>query len=220
MSQDMLGSLVRVLVTVPEDRLGLVRDFAHKLAGSDGDTWVKQGKSFLRKELCWTPSILELVGAVRVPATTGKFVAKEKFVCDTGHKAKVKISYLDDNFTAWFLSGDGKTENPISGQTLRYHKLRKPSVNGPIINELGGDAKTETTLSEMFFLMEEQKNGESGSLLNNGYTNIFYIRDQKGVPRAVRVYWYDVGWHIRAHSALDPDGWDDGDQVFSRNLIQ
>ena len=96
-----------------------------------------------------TPSILELVSTIVVNATTGKFVAKEKFVRYTGRKAKVKISYLGDNFTEWFLSGSGKTEDPISEQTLRYHKLRKSSVDGPIITELGGEAKAETTLSEM-----------------------------------------------------------------------
>jgi hypothetical protein len=78
MSKDILGSLVRVLVTVPEDRLGLMQDFANKLAGPDGDTWFRQGKSFFRKEPCWTndqvvqvaepepiPSILELEPAKR-----------------------------------------------------------------------------------------------------------------------------------------------------------
>lgn len=54
MSNDILGSLVRALVTVPEDRLGPVKDFARKLAGSDGEEWVKNGKLFLRKEPCWT----------------------------------------------------------------------------------------------------------------------------------------------------------------------
>lgn len=167
-----------------------------------------------------TPSILELVSTIVVNATTGKFVAKEKFVRDTGCKAKVKISYLGDNFTEWFLfSGSGKTEDPTSEQTLRYHKLRKSSVDGPIITEIGGEEKSETTLTEMFFLMEKQGNGEAGVLLNNGYVNIFYIRDQKGVLRAVYVYWSDGGWDVRANSVEYPYGWNDGDQVFSRNSV-
>ena len=111
-----------------------------------------------------TPSLLELVSTVAVSATSGQFVAKEKFVLDTYHKAKVKISYLGDNFTTWFMSGKGKTEDPISETTLRYHKLRLSSVDGPIITELGGEAKAETTLSEMFSLMEKQKKGEDGVL--------------------------------------------------------
>jgi hypothetical protein len=58
MSKDILGSLLRVLVTVPEDRLGLVQDFARKLAGSDGKTWKAQGKLFLRKELIPEPEFV------------------------------------------------------------------------------------------------------------------------------------------------------------------
>ncbi len=52
---DILGSLVRVLVTVPEDRLGIVKDFSLKLAGAEGGEWEEQGKLFLRKELPETP---------------------------------------------------------------------------------------------------------------------------------------------------------------------
>ena len=164
-------------------------------------------------------SILELVSTVGVAATTSKLVAKEKFVVNTKRNAPVKISYLGDNFTAWFLNGDGKTEDPISEQTLRYHKLRKSSVDGPIIEELGGEAKAETTLSEMFSLMEKQKHGEDGVLLNNGYANIFYIRDNAGVLRAVDVDWFGVGWFVHAISVEFPYGWFDGGQVFSRNSV-
>lgn len=53
MSDDMLGSLVRVLTTIPEYRLGLLQDFARKLAGRDGEDWETNAKRFLRKEKCW-----------------------------------------------------------------------------------------------------------------------------------------------------------------------
>lgn len=200
------------------------------LGGPDGNQWEQQFKQFLRKEPCWTngqtaqltkpkttPSILELVSTIVVSATTTKLVAKEKFVRDTGRKAKVKISDLGSNFTAWFLSGDGKIEDPISEQTLRYHKLRRSSLDSPIIAELGGADKSETTLSEMFSLMEKQGKGEDGVLLTNGYANIFYIKDSTGVLRAVILRWSYDGWDVCAYSVEDPVGWYDGCQVFSRN---
>ena len=59
------------------------------------------------------------------------------------------------------------------------------SVDGPILAELGGEAKAETTLTEVYSLMEAQKNGENGPLLTNGYANIFYVRDVNGALRAV-----------------------------------
>lgn len=220
----MLSKALREFTTGPLNQLIV------NLGGQDGDQWEQQLKQFLRKEPCWTngqapqvvqpkptPSILELVSTIVVSATTAKLVAKEKFVINTKRNAPVKISYLGDNFKAWFLNGDGKTEDPISEQTLRYHKLRQSSVDGPIIAELGGEAKAETTLSEMFSLMEKQKHGEDGVLLNNGWANIFYVKDIAGVLRAVNVCWSDGGWIVFADSVEDPGRWDDGRQVFSRN---
>lgn len=222
----MLSKALREFTTGPLNQLIV------NLGGQDGDQWEQQLKQFLRKEPCWTngqapqvvqpkptPSILELVSTIVVSATTAKLVAKEKFVINTKRNAPVKISYLGDNFKAWFLNGDGKTEDPISEQTLRYHKLRQSSVDGPIIAELGGEAKAETTLSEMFSLMEKQKHGEDGVLLNNGWANIFYVKDIAGVLRAVGVRWRGGGWGVSAHSVgrPRPGGWFGGGRVFSRN---
>jgi hypothetical protein len=52
MSEDMLGSTVRALLAVPQSRLGLIKDFAHKLSGeASGEDWAKKGALFLRGEL-------------------------------------------------------------------------------------------------------------------------------------------------------------------------
>lgn len=160
--------------------------------------------------------ILEFIGTTFIPATTCKFVAKKKFVLDIGSTAKVKISCLGDNFISWFLKGDGKIEDSISEQALRYAKLRKASVDGPIITELGGEAKAETTLSEIYALMTKQGSGEKGALLHKGWWNIFYVRDQNGVLRTVFVYWCDDGWRVGASSVENPGGWHGGRRVFSR----
>ena len=222
----MLSKALREFTTGPLNQLIV------NLGGQDGSQWEEEFKRFLRKEPCWSngevaqapapkprTDLLELVSTVVIPATTAKFVAKEKFVINTKRNAPVKISYLGDNFTAWFLNDDGKTEDPISEQTLRYHKLRKSSVDGPIIEELGGEDKALTTLSEMFSLMEKQKHGEDGVLLNNGWANLLYIKDSAGVLRSVSVYWGDDGWFVDACSVERPDAWYGGNQVFSRNSV-
>lgn len=161
-----------------------------------------------------THQILEFISTIVVQATTTKFVAKDKFVINTNADAPVKISGLWGNFTTWF--GE-KVEDLITKQTLRYAKLLKSSVDGPIIAALGGEAKAETTLTELYGLMKLQANGEEGALLNNGWANVFYIKDIAGVLRAVSVYWDDVGWLVSACSVEGPDVWHVGLQVFSRN---
>ena len=165
-------------------------------------------------------SRLKFVGTVLVPATTAKFVAKDKFVVNTERNAPVRISYLGDNFTAWFLNGDGKIEDPITEQTLHYYRLWQSSMDCPIITELGGAEKSETTLSEIFSLMEKQGKGKAGALLSNGDDNLFCVRGGTGVLSAVYVHWWwwGDGWSVDADSIVGGmHRWDDGDRVFSRN---
>lgn len=158
---------------------------------------------------------LELVGTVTIPAITTVFVAADRFVVNISHDAPMRISYLSRDFKEWFL---GKTEEPVQETTLGYHKLHRLSVDGPIIAELGGEAKAETTLSEMFSLMEkQQKRGEGGVLLDGGLANVFYIRDVSGSLRGVRVRWRYHGWSVRARSVGFPYRWDIARRVFSRH---
>lgn len=216
MPKDMIGSITRALVGVPLHRQGVLLGVVQRLSNtsSDGDGWCSCFDAVIKKGLPQKETILESVGTVVVPATTGRFVAAENFVVDTGRKAKVKISYLGDNFKEWF--GD-KVEDQIAKQELRYAKLRKSSVDNPIIVELGGETKVETTLSEIYSLMAKQRSGENGALLNNGWANIFYIKDHAGVLRAVYVRWGGGGWRVYAGSVAYPREWSVGYLVFSRN---
>ncbi|MFA5754593.1 MAG: hypothetical protein WC905_04600 [Patescibacteria group bacterium] len=155
-----------------------------------------------------------VVSTFAVSATTEKFVAKDKFKVDVSKKAKVKISYLGDNFKEWFL---GKEEDPFAGSTVSGRNLEKSSVDGSILVELGGKEAAKTTLMELYTAMAAQPNGESGDLLNNGWANIFYIEDINGTLRAVFVVWGVDGWYVSASSVENPREWDAGSRVFSRN---
>ena len=156
----------------------------------------------------------DIVSSAVIHARTEKFVAENELVLDTGKQAKVKISYLGDNFKNWFF---GKEEILFSNTLIHGRQLNKNSVDGPILAELGGQEKAKTTLAEIYAMMECQANGESGPLLNNGYVNIFYVPDVNGTLRAVDVYWDDNGWNVDAYSVEDPDEWLADRRVFSRN---
>lgn len=173
--------------------------------------------AFLRGEYELKPvagALLVMVGTVSVNATTEKFVASEKFMVNTEADTKVKILCLGSDFKSWFLS---KTEKPIQGGELRFQKLAKASVNGPIFSKLGGKEKAETTLTEMFSLMEKQGKGETGALLTNNDANIFCIRDVCGVRRTLGVRWRNDGWHVSADSLERRPRRLGGFLVFSRN---
>lgn len=157
--------------------------------------------------------LLEFISTVVIPATATKFVFKDKFVVNTKPNAPVKISYLG----AWILKGYFKIEDLGIDTTLRYYKLRNTSMDRLIIEELGGEAKAETTLSGVFSLMVGQKHGESGVLLTNGYANLFYIRDITGDLCTIVVRWNVVGWKVDVESVDRQFSWVCGSQVFSRN---
>lgn len=158
-----------------------------------------------------TELLLDWLGTVIVSAETQRFIVRDRIA---EIKKSGRLIYTGSNFEEWFF---GKTVEPIGETHLRYGKLLRAEVDRPIIVELGGEAKAETSLAEIFCLMEMQKNGEKGVLLANGYANIFYVRDIKGVLRAVFVYWLDDGWCLGARSAEFPYRWLGGNQVFSRN---
>ena len=179
-----------------------------------GDTSTKVREVVVGNATIVELPLLQYVGSITYGPTAFPFIASEHFVCGTGPDAAVKISYLSDNFRAWFLN---KTEEQKDETVLRYAKLRKSSVDAPIITELGGEVEAEISLCEVFSLMERQKHGEDGPLLTNGWWNIFYIKDINGVLRAVRVFWSAGGWYVRAYSIEYPDTWLDGSRVFSRN---
>jgi len=66
-------------------------------------------------------------------------------------------------------------------------------------------------------MISRQPNGEEGNLLNNGYTNIFYVQTSGGVF-AVFADW-DAGdreWYVYAWSLGGPR-WNAGGRVFSSN---
>lgn len=201
-------ALPRALVgTDPKKLIPLLGKSGEELGGRLGELLrsLQEGVSLASKAV-----LLESIDTVTIPARAERFAASEQFVLNYGPKTKpgVLISYLGDNFKQWFL---GKVEEPLTKETtLRYAKLVKSSVDGPILAELGD--KAETTLAQIYALLELQKNGEGGVLLTNGWANIFYVNG-----RAVDVYWLGDGWHVDAYSVTGPDRWDDGLRVFSRN---
>ncbi len=182
---------------------------------NSGDTlaqirWVLEGTA----EIVKTKFIVWLGKTIEVPATQESFVAKEKF---QRNSTEVKFNKILENFRQWFLTSDGKIEEPMSPQTLRYGKLVHYTSNDLIIKELGGEVKAETALTELWHLLRLQAKGQDGILLTNGYANIFYVRDTEAVLRVLRVNWYGGGWVVDTLSVECSRGWSEGRRVFSRN---
>ncbi len=222
MSEDMLSKvLVRELP-------GLMRDFMKKVLSENGQEWINAFKLFLKKQNPWPeqaqviakkPSaLLDPLKTVIDFSGTDNFNVAEHLKITPGNEratAELVIGYIGGNFKSNFLD---KIEEAVAASKLHAYRLKKNSVDGPIITDLGGEEKAETTVAEMVDLMRRQGRGQKGLLLTNGYANIFYIRDSHGVLRAVRCYWrsgYGY-WSVEASPVADPDEWDAGFRVISR----
>lgn len=117
------------------------------------------------------------------------FVAENYLKVGVSLEAPIPIKRLGSNLV-WFLE---KIEEPVKEGKLRVDRLHKLSLDGPIIKDLGGEEKVETTLQEMLqFLTKAHK--------EDWY--IFYIKDARGILRVVDAVWLDsglVGWQIEAY---------------------
>lgn len=149
------------------------------------------------------PPLLEPVGTVTIPALPGRF--------NYGPNAKsgVRIAYVDAELL-------NVIEEPVEETAISYARLMRSSVDSPILAALGNRPDLAILLRQIYWLMEQQPNGEPGTLLTNGWANIFYL---PGLTRAVHVYWnagHD-GWSVAAVPVTNPYRWHGGFRVFSSN---
>lgn len=206
MQKDMLGIVVRKLVTLQGSVLGVVCDLLEKLADPE---WVSATKQFLRKENPWgeIPKLLsEVASGIKVPGAD-RFVAKD-------HIKAANVGWMGDEFKEYFLNN---VEENVPEAILSVHRLERASLDAPIMTELG--ARKQVFLAQFFELLERQARGEWGLLMTNGLANIAYIVGSDGNFWAVSASWRGVYrvWGVKAHSVGYSFSWGGGDQVLSRD---
>lgn len=228
MARDMLG-IMEKLVVLPRRHYGTTYDLLEKMAIPE---WEGAAKRFLRKENPWPETsskpakkryaVLQPLETIAKFSKTDTFRAIDHLRITPDNEratAELVIGFLSDNVRNNFLSGGGKIEENVPASVLRAYRLKKDSVDGRIIADLGGEEVAETMVAEMVALMRGQGRGQNGILLTNGYANIFYIRDAKSILWAVYCHW-DSGcgrWIVCANPITDPRGWIAGDRVLSRD---
>lgn len=191
---------------------GLNGDLAQKIVNSRGNKVAKQiieflhNGSFVKTEI--QSYLLEPITEVNVDGVDtfyaiGSFTKK--------NTDGVKFCGFGSNFETNFQK---KVEEPVESDIIKVFRLKKASLDAPIITALGADC--ETKLYNLWELIKKQPNGETGTLLTNGYANIFYIRDVNRTLWAMDARSTDGGWVVYAHSVGDPSKWVAGGRVFGR----
>ncbi len=159
-------------------------------------------------------SQLEFVDDIEIPATTKKFVAREKFVVGMDPDSEIPIAEIDEDFRQWFLSGD-LSEDPMDQTTVSCSRLKHFISDIALINEIGGEDLSEVLATEMFVAMKSQHNvlKEKRELVN------FYVRDGSGILRAIQWGWLKTGWGISAFPIGFQTQCSMSDLVFHHSLL-
>jgi hypothetical protein len=124
---------------------------------------------------------------------------------------KQKNIYLADNFKQWILkdAGNGKPQEVIP------NILPKSMNDTKLSCRYGGKFSREDVIATIDGLIKKQTEGQKGTLLNNGYANIFHVELEDGRVVAVNMYWYDVEWFLRARELDCGRAWRGGGAFFS-----
>jgi hypothetical protein len=99
-------------------------------------------------------------------------------------------------------------------ENMTDEKVREKLGNGHVFEDA---SVFSATLAKM---IDAQANGEDGDLLNNGYTNIFYVRGLNGEVFAVVAFWISDGreWSVLA-IRLGGCRWFAGGRAFSATAV-
>jgi len=181
---------------------GVDRLLAGELIITERGNLATPAKSVKKRSPRPAPSdLFEQIGEpVSVPSSD-RFVARDKFVVD--RNGELPISWLSDNFQTNFLD---LVEENVPAVSLKQRKLKKRSLDGPIISALRGKKRARVALAHAFNFLK---------VADRSRWYIFYILDSKGVLWAVRACWSDDGWYVHAYSVEDPREWLAGNHVVS-----
>jgi len=134
---------------------------------------------------------------------------------------KVTLKDLEDDLGIRFFSpsefekhfplGWWAGSDPRGGKSiLSYLALKKNCFPEDILYELGCEDESMVLLSEIFYLIMNQRDGGSGPLLRddnplpNKRENLFFVQDYYGAPVVVRVWWDDDRWSVSQSSLGNP----------------
>lgn len=135
-------------------------------------------------------SILILIRIVKIAAQPAITTSKEYF-------REAGVGLMDNEFEDQFLG----LEVPETGEAeFSIHNLEEASVDGSIINQLGGEKKAEISVSQFKVFLANNR----GSL----ELFLFYSRGRNGKLCPVRASWNEIRhyWYVGARSVERQEG--------------
>ncbi|MDO8492765.1 MAG: hypothetical protein Q7S34_03945 [bacterium] len=212
MSKDMLGPIPRALVQVGTEYHGVILNVIQRLADEeDAPLWYSRFAKALREKLPKEKKQYHFLKPM-VPVALDVFNPQNL-------KSRKDI-WLSAEFVEQVLS--------VAEPFQPTNDLTPPSGFDIIKPANDTEVRSEFPKNHVYGASEfcyvagkmtqAQPNDTSGTLLSNGYANIFYVIGKGGEVFAVGVSWYGGPrqWDFRC-ARLGGSGWDPGPRAFSRN---
>jgi len=169
--KDMLSVLIRKIVDLPLEMLGVLCDLSKELSGEAGQEWLAELKNFLRKENCWTgvvtKPILRLISGdygLTIDAVDGSEIladAKDVFV-----------GGIDPGFKNW---GADEIGNPTAETPVDVHEMTKDAILSQMFGELNTDVrKLCFTQAQIKNFVKKYRNW----LRADGYATFFLLKSK------------------------------------------
>ncbi len=132
----MLGGIVRLLAALPLEMLGVIHDLAEKLSGEFGQEWLREFKSFLRKQPCWTGVVKKVY--LRLISGGHELVIDETDGTETLSDATdVFDGGIDPDFRNWQVDEPGKPTPAIKAEVFEMESDGTfPQVFGSLSSDL------------------------------------------------------------------------------------
>ncbi len=134
--KDMLGVLIRKIVDLPLEMLGVICNLVEKLLSKAGQEWFAELEKFLRQENCWTGVVTKPI----LRLISGDYSLTIDAVDGTENLADAKDVFTGD-IDPEFKKDADEIGNPTAETPVAVHEMAKDATFPQIFDELNTDRR-------------------------------------------------------------------------------
>lgn len=168
---------------IVESEVGILSRFTHTIAKVQVPTVLSVSNLFFQNER-----------TVEIPALP-EFVFKENITDYPGITRMINGPWTPHLWGKDYRQFIEIVEAPKGASVLQYKTLGpRPASFAKVLDDLGGEKKAVVSFSQIYYLIEKQKDGQEGPLLIPDFVNgvrpnanIFFVKNNRGVVFPARV---------------------------------
>ncbi|MEJ0001648.1 MAG: hypothetical protein WDN09_00435 [bacterium] len=173
-----------------------------------------------RDEIFGITGVSEISGRLKRAVSGISLEATESFNTKDFFKTKDQggiFVHVDGDIFSWL---ETEVKNSPAKELASYKFTEDITEENIIGDAKAGGIYEEVDMAHVKQICERHIVGGEKLLLDNGYANLFWVRNKKGALCGVCVYWNDDGWDVFVVEFRASFEWRAGDRSFFRNHTQ